>query len=467
MDGLVAFDFKSDDLTPKPSLARSWEASEDGLTWTFHLREDVVWSDGVPFTSQHVLDALHRILKPETAALAVDNLFVIHNAFEFNKGDVQDFNNVGVTRKGDYKILFRLKAPVAFFPLIMAHHTTFPIRLDIIKKYEERWIEPENIVTLGPYRLIYWHHDSRLVLKRNESYWGVKPKIPYLIFYIVDRSSTQLRMFERGKIDFIKDLPSSEIARLSKKKEYRSASALRLYYYAFKVNKKPFDNVKLRRAVAHAIDRQEVVKILGSGQEALYSWIPHGLAGHSDNIGPKFDVVKAKTLLKSSGYDFQKDPVKITLGFNSDEKHKRVAENIQSQLKRNLGLKVELLSEEWKTFLSGLRGTSAYSIFRLGWVADYPDPHTFMGIMKSHAPNNRTGWRNSRYDELVDKGMTETDLKKRVQIYNQAQKILLQEEAPVLPLFTEINQVLVNQRIKGFHSNRLDLYHFHLMEIRN
>jgi len=466
MDGLVAFDLTSKDLSPKPALAQSWEVSEDGLTWTFYLRKDVVWSDDAPFTSQHVLDAFHRILNPETAALAVDNLFVIQNAVEFNSGKIKNFKHVGVSKLDDYKIQFRLKAPVAFFPLIMAHHTTFPIRLDIIKKYGDRWIEPENIVTLGPYRLIHWHHDSRLIFKRNKTYWGVKPKVPYLIFYIVDRSSTQLRMFERGKIDFIKDLPSSEIARLSQTKEYNRSAALRLYYYAFKTNKKPFDNVYLRQALAYAIDRHEVVKVLGSGQESLYSWIPHGLTGHSDTIGPRFDVVKARELFKSSGYDSQKDPIKITLGFNSDEKHKRVAENIQSQLKRNLGLKVELLSEEWKTFLSGLRGTSAYSIFRLGWVADYPDPHTFMAIMKSHAPNNRTGWRNSRYDKLVDRGVAETDFKKRIQIYNQAQKILLQDEAPVIPLFTEVNQVLVSQRIQGFHPNRLDLYHFHLMEIR-
>jgi oligopeptide transport system substrate-binding protein len=464
MDGLVGFDLRSQELNPKPALARHWEVSDDGLTWTFLLRDDVYWSDGELLTSQHVVDAFMRILKPETAAIAVDNLFVIENAYEFNSGGIDDFEMVGVRKLGDHSLSFKLKQPMAFFPMLMTHHTTFPIRLDIIEKHGDRWTEPENIVTLGPYRLAYWHHDSRMVLMRNPNYWGEVPKIKFLIFYIVDRNATQLRMFERGKIDFIRDLPSSEIARLSQKEEYRTSPGLRLYYYGFKVNKKPFNDVRMRKAVSHAIDRREVVKILGGGQKPLHSWIPLGLPGHSNDVGLAFDIKKAKKYYQQALVDYKKPP-RITLGFNSDEKHKRVAENIQSQLKRNLGMKIELMNEEWKTFLNGLRGRSSYSFFRLGWVADYPDPHTFMAIMSSYAPNNRTGWKSQRYDQLLNEAMNKLDKTQRIAIYHKAQKHLLEEEVPVLPLFTDVNHVLVSNRVKGFHPNVLDIYHFHLMEI--
>ncbi len=465
MEGLVRFDLSKPGLELKPALATSWQEKDGGQKWVFQLRENVRWTDGVEFTSKHVLDSFEYILTPESAAIAVDNIFPIKNARAFNSGKLNDFSQVGVKALGPYQVEFTLKQPMAFFPMLLTHHTTFPVRRDVIKKHGPLWTEPQNIVTLGPYKLVYWHHDSRIVLRRNENYWGKKPSIEFIVYYMIGKPSTALRMFQQGKIDFIRDLPSSEIPRLRKWEEFRTHPGLRLYYYGIKVGKKPLGNKLVRRALSYAINRKEVVKILGGGQKPLTSWVPQGMFGHEDDIGLSFDPQKARELLDQAGFKNRSTFPTLVLGFNTEEKHKRVAENIQAQLKRNLDVKVEIKNEEWKTFLNGLRSASAYSIFRLGWVADYADPHNFMAIMTSFSENNRTGWENKQYDKLVEQGVKEVEAQKRLEIYRKAQKLLVEDEVPVIPLMTDVNQLLVSQRIKNFSNNVLDLYHFFLFDL--
>lgn len=466
MDGLVGFDLTKPGLELKPALATHWQSSQKGKVWTFKLRDKVYWSDGVLFTAQHVFDAFKRILDPNVAAIAVDNIFPIQGAQDYNEGRIKSFAEVGVKILDSLTVEFTLKQPMVFFPMLLTHHTTFPIRQDVIDKHKQMWTEPENMVTLGPYRLLHWHHDSRLILTRYEKYWGDTPQIKNIIYYMVGKDSTTLRMFERGKIDLIRDLPSSEIPRLSKKPEFHKLPGLRLYYYGLKVNKKPFDDKRVRRAINHAIDREEIVKVLGGGQVPLRSWVPYGMWGYEDQLGLSFDVEKAKKLLKEAGYKTPESIPPIVLGFNTEEKHQRVAENIQAQLKRNLGIQIELKNEEWKTFLNGLRSESVYSLFRLGWVADYADPHNFMSILTSFSANNRTGWKNKKYDSLVSKALKEVDPQKRLDYYREAQKIIVEDEVPVIPILTDVNQVLVSERVTNYHDNVLDIYHFHTMGLK-
>ncbi len=465
MQGLVKFNLREPGLKLEPALATHWESKNSGQVWHFHLRQGVQWTDGVEFNIQHVLDAFERILNPASAAIAVDNIFPIKNAQKYNKGLLKDFSKVGVRAVDPWIVEFELEQPMAFFPLLLTHHTTFPIRLDVIKKYKELWTEPQNIVTLGPYKMIHWHHDSRMVLQRNENYWGKKPAIKFIVFYMIGKPSTALRMFERGKIDFIRDLPSAEIPRLSQKPEFEFLPGLRLYYYGFKVNKPPFNDARVRQAFAQAIDRKQIVKVLGGGQMPLKSWVPTGMFGYDEEVGLEFNLEKSKSLLKEAGWGDPKKWPNIVLGFNTEEKHRQVAENVQAQIKTNLGIEIELKNEEWKTFLNGLRSESAYNLFRLGWVADYGDPHNFMAIMTSFSENNRTGWESKTYDQLVALGLKETDSKKRLQIYRKAQKILVEEEMPVIPILSDVNQLLVSRRIQNFHNNVLDMYHFIDMEL--
>lgn len=466
MNGLVKFNLQDPHLKIEPALATSWQAQEKGRVWIFNLRKGVLWSDGVEFKAQHVLDGWKRLLDPNVAAPAADNLYPVVNARNFNQQKIKDFSLVGAKALDDYTIRVELEEPMGFFPLLMTHHTAFPVREDIIRKFGDMWTEPQNIVTLGPYKMIYWHHDSQLVLTRNETYWGEKPNIKNIVFYMIGKASTALRMFDRGRVDFMKDLPSAEIPRLSKRNEFHTLPGLRLYYYGFKLKKPPFDNPLVRKAIAHAINRDEIVKVLGGGQFPLKSWVPPGMFGFEEGIGLSFDIQKSKDLLKQAGYSDSKKIPTIILGFNTEEKHQRVAENIQAQLKTNLGINIELKNEEWKTYLSGLRSDSAYSIFRLGWVADYADPHNFLSIMTGHSPNNRTGWKNQEFDKIVRAGISELDEKKRLELYRKAQRILVEQDVPAIPLLADVNQVLVSSRIENYKDNPLDLYLFQYMRLK-
>jgi oligopeptide transport system substrate-binding protein len=455
MDGLIGYAATETQAELEPALATKWAGSKDSKVWAFTLREGVTWSDGVPLTAQHFFDGWRRLLAKETASEYAYQLFAIRNARAFNEGKAK-WEDVGVRASGPNEITVELEKPVAYFPHIMTHHSTYPIRLDVIEKHGDKWTEPPNLVGLGPFVLRGWQHDKMIVLERNEKYWGEKAKLKHIAAYMIQEQATAINLFESGKLDAVHGLPAIELRRLREKPEYKRFATLTLMYYGFNVTKKPMDNVHLRRAVAHAIDRQEIVRILDGGEIPLSSFVPSGMFGYEPEIGLRFDVEKAKESLKKAGFPAGAMP-KIELKINTNENHQRVAENVQAQLKRNLGLDVEIKNEEWKVYLSSLKADAPH-IFRMGWLADYPDPDTFLKILTSFSDNNRTNWKNKRYDELVLKGATVSQPEERRKIYAEAQKLMLEDEVPVVPLYNSVAHILVSGRVEGYPTNVLARY---------
>ncbi len=243
-------------------------------------------------------------------------------------------------------------------------------------------------------------------------------------------------------------------------KGYDEVGLLYLNYYGFNVKRPPMDNPKLRMAVSYAIDRKEVTDMLGGGQTPLTSWVPVGMFGYEPDRGLKFDVAKAKKLLKEAGYGKGLKPLpKLSIGFNTNENHQRIAENIQQQLKRNLGLEIEMANQEWKVFLNILK-TNPPHIFRMGWVSDYPDPDNFLNLMTSYSDNNHTNWGNPKFDKLIEDASSEISKDKRRAMYSQAQKILTETDVPVIPLFSGVRHVLISERVKGFSLNVMTRKHY-------
>ncbi len=456
MDGLTDYDLYNPSLPLRPLLAEKWEATNQAKTWRITLRKGVQWTDSVEFEAQHVIDGWERLLNPMTASEYAYFIFNIKGAKEYNSGTLKDFSKVGVRAVNKYELLVELKKSMSFFPHLLAHHSTYPIRKDIVNKYGEgKWTEAENIVTLGPFNLKIWEHDKAIVLERNENYWGEKPKIKNVLAYMINEESTGISLFEAGKLDYQKELPSTEISILKQKPEFVSKGNLMLYYYGFNTTKKPFDNINVRKAFAHAVDRDEVTRMLGGGETPTSNWIPKGMPGYSENIGLKFDPKKAKDYLKKAGYEDPRKLPRVVIGFNTNDNHKRIAENIQEQLKKYLGVSVELKNEEWKVYLSTLN-VNAYPIFRLGWMADYPDPDNFMSLMLSYSENNRGKWANKNYDKLIETAVSEMDLQKRLALYNQAQKVMLEEGAAVIPIYSGVRNQLISKRLKDFPVNVMD-----------
>ena len=198
MDGLTKFSMEH---KPEPALAESWEISEDGKTFIFKIRDGVVWSDGVPLKAQDFVYSWHRILNPETAGDYAYFLFDLKNAEEYNSGKIDDFSKVGVKAIDDNTLLVELKRPATYFPSVVSFMSTFPLREDIIKKHGQRWTEPKNIVTIGPYKLTKWKHHNFIILEENENYWGQKPKNVKKVKMIMNENSTSaLALYESGEL---------------------------------------------------------------------------------------------------------------------------------------------------------------------------------------------------------------------------------------------------------------------------
>lgn len=451
MEGLVVFNYTGDEVGLSPALATSWESKNQAKIWEFKIRSGVKWSDGEPFEPQHIVDGWERLLNPKTASQYAYFLFNIKNARAYNEGKIKDFDKVGVHLNGN---LLRVELNRSLnFPQLLTHASTFPVRKDIVSKHGDQWTEAENIVTLGPYNLEKWEHDRALVLKENELYFGNPVRTKNIIFYVIQEHQTAINLFEIGKIDVIRTLPPKDLPALSKLKEYLVYPTLSTYYFGFNTKKSPTDSALVRKAIVHAVDRDQIVKVLQGGHKPLTGWIPHGMFGHNSDIGLAYDPVRAKEYLKQAGYDEENPLPKIQLSFNTLDAHKTIAENIQSQLKENLNIEVEIRNEEWKVYLDSLK-TNPTHLYRMGWVADYPDPNNFFEIMLSYSDNNRSLWKNKTYDALVEEaaGLIK-DKNKRLELYNQAQKILVTDEAPVFPIYTKMEQHLISTRVISFPTN--------------
>jgi oligopeptide transport system substrate-binding protein len=468
MEGLTQYDLSDKELNLKPALALKWDASDDARKWKITLRPNVQWSDGAPFTGQQVIDGWKRLLSKETAGEYAYFLFGIKNAQAYNEGK-KPWEEVGVKLTGPLELSVELDKPMSYFPYLLTHHSTYPIRLDVVGKGGDRWTEPSNIVTLGPFKLISWQHDKMIALERNDKYYGKDtgelPSIKYLIIYMIQEQATAINLFDSGKLDSVHALPSIELRKQRARKEFRETSRLATYFYAMNVLKPPMDNVLVRRAIATAIDRQQLAQAMNGGQIPLTSWIPPGMFGYEAARGISFDAAKAKELLKQAGYPDPSKLAKIEIKFNTSEDHQLVAENIQAQLKKNLGINVELKNEEWKVFLNTLKSDPP-QLYRFGWQADYPDPDNFLSVMTSISENNRTRWKNAKYDELVSRGAGTIDREERKKIYADAQKILVEEDVPVIPLLTSVNHVLVSNRVENYPLNGMEVFAYKVVRLK-
>ena len=456
MDSLVEYGFRGDQIELRPGLALSWTPRERARKWTLRLRPGVKWTDGVAFTGQQVIDGWRRLLDPKTAAQYAYYLFPLKNARAFNAGKQIQISARAVD---DLTIDVELERPLGYFPQLLTHHSTLPVRLDLIAKFGDRWTEPGALQTLGPYRLLAWRRDKLLAMERNERYWGERAKIKFIAARIVNESSTAVNLFDAGQIDALNALPLGELRTLRKLKEFRSSGSLLTWYYGLNVRKAPLNNVYVRQALARAIDRGLIVRALGAGQKELGSVLPPGVLGYDDSIGPRFDPAGARRLLARGGFPDASRFPRLTLKINSGEEHQKVAENVQAQLRANLGIDVEIQAEDYKAFLAGLR-TDAAPIFRWGWLADYPDPDNFLAALTGASENNHMGWKNAEFDSLVERAASETEVAKRRDLYRSAQRLLVERETPVIPLYAGIAFFLINDRVKNYPVNPLRRYRY-------
>ncbi|BCR21764.1 peptide ABC transporter substrate-binding protein [Borrelia sp. HM] len=420
----------------KPGLAKSWDISDNGLVYTLHLREGLIWSDGVPITAEGIRKSYLRILNKETGSQYVDIVkSTIKNAQNYFEGKISE-SELGIKAIDNNTLEITLDTPKPYFLDMLVHQTFIPVPIHAIEKYGKDWTKPENIVVSGAYKLKERIPNEKIVLKKNEKYYNTSNvEIDEVIFYQV-QGNTAYNMYINDELDFLMKVASDYLDEARIRNDYYSYPVNRVVYVAFNTTVKPLDNVKVREALTLAIDRESLSKITLKGQSQPTRNLTPPFEHYS--YGKKlelFDPKRAKKLLAEAGYP---DGIGFpTLKYKTAQRDEmaKTAEFLQEQLKRILNINIEIEIEEWNTFL-GSRSMGNYQTSFMGWTGDYTDPLTFLESLftTENQGFGAYGYSNKEYDNLIKQSNSVQDPLKRQDILRKAESIIIEKDFPVAPL---------------------------------
>ncbi|MTW88269.1 peptide ABC transporter substrate-binding protein [Virgibacillus dakarensis] len=436
------------DDKPEAATAKSWDVSEDGKTYTFHIREDANWSNGDPVTAGDFEFAWKQLLDPETGSPAAFLGYFIEGAEAFNNGE-GSADDVMVTAKDDKTLEVALTAPTGFFLHVISNPAFFPVNEKVAKENPEWYADADSFVANGPFKMETWEHDSKIVMVKNDQYWDKDTvKLDKVDWAMVPETNTEYQMFQSNELDMT-EIPPDMADQLIDGDDVVIEDQAGLYFYRFNVEKEPFQNMKIRKAFALAVDQNKIVDFVTKNkEEAAHGFVSPGFTDPSGTDFREangdlftFDPEKAKELLKEGmeeeGYD-KLPPVILT--YSTDEAHKAIAETLQNMFSENLGVDVKLENTEWNVFSEDQQALKL-QLSRSSFLFDYGDPVNFLESFITGSTMNRTGWSNEEYDKLIKKAKTETDEQKRWDYMYEAEK-LLAEEMPIFPIHY-YNQVYI------------------------
>ncbi len=463
-EGLIA---EGPDASLIPGAAESWEISEDGTVYTFHLREGAVWSNGDPVTAGDFVYAFRRGLSPETAASYAFILYPVLNAEQYVAGEITDPGQIGIRAIDDATLEITLKAPTAYFLDMLTHHMAYPLHRASVEAHPGDWMKPGNLVSNGAFTLAEWQPQSFIRLEKNPRYHGAdEVQLDEVFYYPTEDEGQELQRFRAGELDVTYDIPADQIdwivANLND--QYRNFPYLGTYYYALNTTIAPFaGNPGLRQALSLAIDREVLTqKITRAGEIPAYSFVPPGVMRYQQQTMPWADWTqearnnRAKELYAAAGYG-PDNPLEVEILYNTSDNHKKVAIAIAAMWKQTLGVQASLRNEEWKAYLSS-RDEKNFEIVRAGWIGDYNDANTFLELFVSDAGMmNNPGYDNPAYDELVKGGAFETDLAVREGMLEEAERIFL-EDSPLIPIYFYTTQHMVQPKVEGWIDNIKDVH---------
>ncbi len=463
-EGLTRFEPKTSRAIP--GLAERWEISPDGCTYIFHLRTNLVWSTGEPITADDVVYSWRRALNPVTASEYAGLLFFVKNAENFTNGKIEDPARVGVQALDPLTVRIELNHPTLFFPDICAQPVAGVVPRQAIEKYGDRWLMAKPLPVSGPYELVYWRLNDKIRLRKNPRYWDAANTQSDLIDILpVGSANAALNLYERGEADIVWDaalIPAGLLDVLLQRPDFHTFTCLDTYFVRINVTRKPFDDPRVRQALALAVDKERIVKKITMGGERPASHlVPDGTANYTSPVGLGYNPARARQLLAEAGYPGGKSFPRFEYLFNAaagggSKIHEKIAVELQQMWRDELGIQMDLRQVEWAAYLNALTHLD-YDLARSGWVADYNDPNTFLGCFTSNDGNNRTGWKNARYDELVRAANQESDLQKREKLFQDAETLLVRDEVPIVPVYFYVGINYYNtNRIQGIYPNVLD-----------
>lgn len=430
-EGLFTYDSKGSLVR---ALCDAEEVSKDQLHYRFKVREGAKWSDGSPLTAAHFVAGIKRALDPKMPAKMSDILYVIRGAKDYRLGKSHSENELGVRAKGAW-LEIDLERPISYLREILA--------LMVASPFDSSHPAMGN----GPYTIKERVLDSHILLEPNPFYWKHQQAKPILIRVVQDES-TALNLFRAGRLDVVSRIPVLDLPKLKGEGVVQTFPWWVTYYLAFNIRKSPSDNVALRRAIAGAINKKQITDWLGGGERPADGFVPPGIGGYD---------IEPIALTKASFNAGREAKIEIETGYDINARNNGILEKIQADLKNHLGVQLKLSGQEWKSYVKRLTD-DAPPLYRFGWLAAFKDPYAHLQIFMSTNPNNYTGWKNKKYDELVEKigrltAATPKQENEKRHLVEQAEKLLTQEDAVVIPIFHYTQTYAVNPKLKGFAAN--------------
>lgn len=460
---------------PTPGMAEKWEISPDKKTYTFHLR-DAKWSNGDPVVAGDFEYAWKWALNPENLSAYSSIFYPIKGAqaYHQNGGSADD---VGVKAEDDKTLVVTLENPTPYFLELTGFKTYLPVNQKVTEANKQWYADAgENYVTNGPYKLSEWQHDASITLTKFEDYWDASNvDVDTVNIAMIEKEPTVATNFKSGSLDYIgapfQTVDLNAIDGFKKDKSLRIKDQASIYWYIFNTKDKIMANANIRKALALAIDRKTLIDNVTKGeQKPATGMIPVAVPNFTEDRGyfKDNDVDGAKAALeagmKELGIKDAKD-IKVNISFNTSEAHAAIAQYIQEEWSKKLGISSQLDNSEWQVYIDKLK-TGDYQIGRMGWVADYLDPYTFLEQFDTAKNgNNQTGWENAEYKKLLDKAVAEVDEAKRLDYLKQAEAIIM-TEFPVAPIYYYTNLSVVKKGVENLDPNPTGDIHLKYVKIK-
>lgn len=457
---------------PIPGAAESWTVSDDGLVWTFKLRQGALWSDGVPVTADDFVFSFRRQMDPATASQYASILYDIKNGEEVNSGKAP-LDALGVRAIDATTLEITLTHPAPYLPQLLMHQTAYPVPRHQVEKFGDDWVKPENYVSNGPFKLVSWRpNDSVQTVKNDKFYDAANVKLDGVNFYPTDDAEAGLKRFRTNDLDLNIGFPSTQIDLLKRTMpdDLKVSTIINVRYIVMNTLKKPFDDVRVRKAVALAINREVITgQIIKAGEVPAYSIVPPGTAGYADGPRLSFEsmtmperIAEAKRLLEEAGYG-PSNPISFRYNYISDNDSKRVAAALQGMWAQ-IGMKVELVVMEKKVHYNTVRAQD-YEVAEANWFGDFNDAKNFLFLAQPSAGDmNMSRYANQAYEDLIRKSDQERDETARAAIMKEAEALML-EESPITPIYYGVSRNLVHTWVKGWEENLLNTHRSRWMSI--
>ena len=456
-EGLVNYSSNNEII---PGVAESWDISEDGKTYTFHLRKGLKWSDGSDLTSEDFKYSMMRVLDPATTAQYVSFLT------DYIEGAAELFQNgsgeLGVECPDPDTLVIKLTKPAPYFLDMLGMWVYDPVQKATIEANGDKWTtKPETYICNGPFKITDMKLGESVTLEKNENYWDAdNVKMEKITFRYIKDQSTALTAFESGKVDGIRSVPLADVPRLKQESEdYYIIPGFSETYYLINIHKKPYDDVRVRKALNLAVDRQALINnVLQSADIPAFALVPQGYVvdgkdfadGRGDfDIKATADVEEARKLLAEAGYPNGEGFPTLELSYYSDPQVKLIVESLAQMFKDNLGINVNITTEEWAVYYENVKADK-YEVAAMGWNADYLHPMSFMSLFYSTDLNNLTKYSNPEYDKLIDQAQVEQDPAKAMEIMREAEALMM-KDYPFLPLYYRASSLMMSEKVKGWY----------------